>query len=667
MNNLSLIVEEFACWGCKACEVACKQEYQQLPHGTYDPQYPGAVKYVSVWGDGPKLMNGKLDFLWRVRVCKHCREPICAIACPEGAITKDPVTAIVLHDPEKCSGCQAVKGKSGLEKQETSPCKKDCPAHNNVQGVINLAAQGKFEQALELIKETSPFPSICGRVCPHPCETDCNRSQVDEALNARSIERFLGDRDLQSLRRYRPDIKGSRHKKVAVIGSGPAGLSCAYYLAREGYEVTIFEKALVLGGMLTLAIPAYRLPREIVQAEISLIRELGVTMLTGVEIGKDKTIAQLRAEGFKAFFLAVGTQRCLTLGVEGEDLKGVYGGLEVLSKINRGESLSLGNDVAVIGGGNTALDAVRSARRSGASKAFILYRRDRENMPAHREEIEECLEEGIEIRTLIQPLRFNGEQGRVTSIDAIKMRLTERSQDGRPQPEPIPGTEFTIKVDAVILALGQEADWGCLTPECACTLTSRKTLEVDPLTLQSKDPDIFAGGDAVRGPQTVIQAIADGRQAAQSIDRFLEGQDLTLDRDVLLTAITHSPVGDIDPQPRIPLVRQKPQDRLAHFNEVQEGLTEAMVLQEARRCLSCGSCCIQSCPFEAITFDPQSGKAQKCNLCYQRVTQGLYPACADNICLGHCIYFGDPVEIEKKILEKRRMRGGWGEIIPRVL
>lgn len=666
MNNLALIVEEFACWGCKACEVACKQEYQQLPHGAYDPLSPEAVKYVSVWGDGPKMMNGKLDFLWRVRVCKHCLEPICATACPEGAITRDPLTGIVLHDPEKCTGCRAMKGISGLEKQETSPCKKGCPAHNNVQGYVNLAAQGKFEQALELIKETSPFPSICGRVCNHPCETDCNRSQIDAAVGIRSIERFIGDRDINAPGRYKPFIKPGRNQKIAIIGSGPAGLSCAYYLVREGYDVTIFEKAAVLGGMLTQAIPAYRLPREIVKAEIELIRDLGVTMITGIEIGKDKTISQLRTEGFKAFFIAIGTQKCLTLGVEGENLAGVYGGLDYLLKFNCGEPVALGKEVAVIGGGNTALDAVRTARRSGASHAFILYRRDRESMPASAEEIQECMEEGIDILTLIQPLRFIGEQGRVTALEVIKMRMTDQYKGGRRQVEPVPGSEYKIKVDAVITALGQEADWGCLMPGCACTLSSWGTMEVDPLTLQSKDPDIFAGGDAVRGPQTVIQAIADGRQAALSIGRLLEGLDLALDRDGLLTAITDPAAGLVDPRPRTTPVRLKPLERVNHFNEVQEGFTEATVLQEGRRCISCGSCCIQSCPFQAITFNIQSGRAQKCNLCYQRVTQGLYPACADNVCLGHCIYFGDPAEIEKKILEKRKMRGGWGEIFPKL-
>jgi len=660
MNKHALIIEEFACWGCKACEVACKQEYNPV-------EADNGIKYLSVWPDGPKLMNGKLDFMWRVSVCKHCDEPICAKSCPEDAITREPKTGIVLRDKDKCNGCNAVQGKSGVEKQETSSCKVGCPAHINVQGYVNLAAKGKYQEALQLIKESSPFPSICGRVCHHPCESNCSRSQIDEPVAAHSIERFLADLDLKADKRYMPEIRGKKKDKVAIIGSGPAGLTCAYYLVQEGYQVTIFEKAPVLGGMLTMAIPSYRLPREIVEAEIQLISDLGVTMKTGVEVGKDITIAQLRKDGFKAFFIAIGTQKCLQLGIAGEGLKGVFGGLDYLQKVNLGERLKLGKNVAVIGGGNTAMDAVRSARRLGAQNTFILYRRGLEEMPSRPEEIEECKEEGIPIHTMTQPLRFIGENGQVKAIECIRTRLAEPDESGRRRPESVPGSEFTIEVDAVITALGQEADWACLTPECACTVTGLGTMNVDPLTLQSDDPDIFAGGDAIRGPQSVIEAIADGRQAAISIDRYSRGQDLRLDRDVEMKPITNPQREEYDPATRAQMPRLKPQPRVKNFKEVQKGFTKKMVTQEARRCISCGTCCIQACPYDAITFDEKSGIAQKCNLCYERMINGLYPACADNICLAHCIYFGDPAEIEQKILEKRKARGGWGEIIHKAI
>jgi NADPH-dependent glutamate synthase beta subunit-like oxidoreductase len=476
--------------------------------------------------------------------CHHCKDPACAIACPEDAITKDPETGIVLHDKDKCTGCNAVPNKSGAEKQQTSPCKAECPAHIDVQGYVNLAAKGKFEEALALIKKASPFPSICGRVCHHPCESNCSRGDIDESVGIHGIERFIADLDLKADKRYLPRIKDKKEDKIAIVGSGPAGLTCAYYLAIKGYQVTVFEKTAELGGMLTSGLP-------------------------NVEIGTDVTVAQLRQEGYKAFFVGVGTQECIQLGIEGEDLDGVYPGLDYLRLVNQGEPVALGKNVAVIGGGNAAMDAVRSARRLGAENAFIIYRRGLEEMPANAEEIEECQQEGIPINTLTQPVRFISENGRVKAIECLKMQLTEPDESGRRRPEPVSGSEFTIEVDNAISALGQEADWSCLTSECACTLSDWGTMNVDPLTLQSDDPDIFAGGDAVRGPQSIIEAIADGKQAATSIDFFIKGRDLKLGREAELKTITNPQkevYNKIDP---VQMPRLDAQERVNNFDEVQ--------------------------------------------------------------------------------------------------
>ena len=478
-----------------------------------------------------------------------------------------------------------------------------CPAHINVQAYVSLAVKGRYQDALQLIKEASPFPSICGRVCPHPCETDCQRDRIDKPVAIHSIERFIADLDLKADKRYTPGIKDRREEKVAIVGSGPAGLTCAYYLAQEGYRVTIFEKATVLGGMLTTGIPSYRLPRGVVEAEIQLIRDMGVTMKTGIEVGKDRTIAQLRKEGFKAFFVAIGAQECIRLGIEGEDLGGVYNGLDYLRQNNLGKPVQLGKAVAVIGGGNVAMDAVRSARRLGSPNAFLLYRRGIEEMPSRPEEIEACREEGIPIHALSQPLRFVGKSGRVKAIECVKTRLAEPDESGRRSPVPVPGSEFNLEVDAVITALGQESDWACLTPECACTLTGWGTMKVDPLTLQSDDPDIFAGGDAARGPQSVVEAIADGRQAAVSIDRYIKGQNLRLGREAQWKAITEPQKEKYDPALRTPMPCLKPEERLKSFDEVEKGFTEGMAAQEARRCISCGSCCVQACPYDVMQFN----------------------------------------------------------------
>jgi NADPH-dependent glutamate synthase beta subunit-like oxidoreductase len=624
MGKVSLMFNEYECMGCHACEVACKQE-----HG------------LSVGPRVVRVLEGAP--LFKPLFCHHCEDAPCAKACPEGAIIKDPETGVVLVDRDKCTGCNAVPGKSGAEKQETSSCKVGCPAHINVQGYVSLAVKGKFQEALQLIKEASPFPSICGRVCPHPCESDCNRDQIDEPVAARSIERFIADQDLNANKRYMPEIKAKKEDKVAIVGSGPAGLTSAYYLAQEGYRVTIFEKASVLGGMLTTGIPSYRLPHEIVEAEIQLIRDMGVTMETGAEVGKDITIAQLRKGGFKAFFIAIGAQECIRLGIEGENLDGVYSGLDYLRQVNLGKPVRLGKDVAVIGGGNVAMDAVRSARRLGSKNAFIIYRRGLEEMPSRPEEIKECQEERIPIKTLTQPVRFIGKNGRVKAIECIKMRLTEPDESGRRKPEPITGSEFTVKVDAVIKALGQESDWCCLTPECACTLTEWGTMNVDPLTLQSDDPDIFAGGDAARGPKSVIEAIADGRQAAISIERYIGGQDLRLDRDIELKAITNPQKEKYDPSARAQMPRLEPQERVKNFNEVQQGFTEETVVQEARRCITCGGCCVQACPYGIMQFNHEATKAVKCDLCVVKRGNNEVPACYA-ICPTRCIFWGDPKE-----------------------
>jgi NADPH-dependent glutamate synthase beta subunit-like oxidoreductase len=466
------------------------------------------------------------------------------------------------------------------------------------------------------------------------------------------VERFLADLDLSAEERYLPEIRDKREDKVAVIGSGPAGLTCAYYLAREGYQVTIFEKASALGGMLAM-IPSYRLPEEVVEAELQLIRDMGVTMKTGVEVGKDVTIGQLREEGFKAFCLAIGTQECIELGIEGEDLDGVYDGLEYLRQVRLGQAVALGERVAVIGGGNVAVDAARSARRLGAEGAFILYRRSLEEMPSRAEEIEECQEEGIRIDVLTQPVRLMSENGRAKAIECVRTRLGAPDESGRPRPEAIPGSEFTIEVDAVITALGQEADWSCLTPECACTLTDWETISVDPLTLQTDDPDIFAAGDAVAGPSTVIEAIADGKQASISIDRYIRGLDLRQGRDRAWVAVTEPQKERYDPAERARMVRLEAEARLDNFNEVQQGLAEETAVQQAKRCISCGLACVQACPYDVIQFSVEEGKSHKCDLCTCLVHLGDRPVCAE-VCLTDAIDFGELELLRQRAVDEER-------------
>jgi len=510
---------------------------------------------------------------------------------------------------------QAVPGAFAIEKTGTSPCKATCPAHISVQGYVALAAAGKYREALQLIKEENPLPAICGRVCHHPCESACMRGAVDEPVAIDFIKRFVADLDLRAETRFVPEIKEKRGERVAIIGSGPAGLACAYYLAITGYQVTVFEKLPVLGGMLTVGIPSYRLPRDIIEAEIQVIRDLGVQFKTGVEIGRDITIAQLRDQGYQAFFIAIGAHECKALGIEGENLAGVYPGVEFLREVNLGKRISLGDRVAVVGGGNVAMDAVRTALRTGSKHPFVIYRRSFEEMPANQEEIEECREEGIEIMTLTNPIRIIDEDGQVTAIECIQMRLGTPDASGRRRPEAIPGSEFIIEVDAVIPAIGQESDWACLTPECACQLSDWGTLKVDPLTLQTNDPDIFAGGDAVTGPQTIIEAIAAGKQAAISIDRLIQGRDLREGRDKEWRAVEEVRTEGYDRIPRERMPRLHPEERAGNFNEVQLGFSEEQVRSEAQRCLNCGICsecyqCVEACLANAVIHEEQPVERQ---------------------------------------------------------
>ena len=510
---------------------------------------------------------------------------------------------------------QAVPGAFSIEKRGVSPCKAACPAHISVQGYVALAARGRYREALELIKQENPLPAICGRVCHHPCESACMRGGLDEPVAIDSIKRFLADLDLSAETRYIPEIRVKRDEKVAIIGSGPAGLACAYYLAVEGYRVSVFEKLPVLGGMLSVGIPAYRLPKDVIEAEIQVMRDMGVEFRTGVEIGRDVTVARLREQGYAAVFIGIGAQECKPLGIEGEKLGGVVPGVDYLRDVNLGENVSLGDRVAVIGGGNVAMDAVRTALRNGSAKPFIVYRRSEREMPANEEEIHECREEGVEIMTLTNPVRVLGENGRVTGLECIRMELGDPDAGGRRRPVPVAGSEFVIEVDAVVPAIGQESDWACLTEECACKLSDWGAMIVDPLTLQTHDPDIFAGGDAVTGPKTVIEAIGAGKQAALSIGRFIRGEDLRAGRERDLEPVSEVATDGFEKLQRASMPVLSPEIRTRTFDEVQLGFTEEQVRAEAERCLSCGICsecyrCVDACLANAVDHEEQAEKVK---------------------------------------------------------
>ena len=500
----------------------------------------------------------------------------------------------------------------------TAPCKAACPAHVPVQGYIRLAAEGRCAEALELIKQEIPFPAVCGRICNKKCEEACTRGDVDAPVAIDEIKKFIAEQELNANTRYVPKLLNQIGKpypeKIAVIGAGPAGLSCAYYLAVKGYPVTVFEKEQALGGMLTLGIPSFRLEKSVLKAEIDVLRELGVEFKTGVEVGKDATLDALRQEGYKSFYLAVGASLGARLDIPGEELAGVWTGVDFLRRVNQGERPELGDEVAVIGGGNVALDVARCAVRLGA-KVTVYYRRSEEEMPADREEAAEAMAEGVAFRYLLAPAEIVGD-GRVQSLRLEKMALGEPDAGGR---RSVKGTgEFEcVPVSAVLSATGQKVDLGGL----GLSVGPHGTVEADALTCQTAVPDVFAGGDAVTGPKFAIDAIAAGKEAAVSIHRFVhEGQTLTLGRDrrdysAFDKSTAQIAVNGFDKAPRQRPAGAEAAAAKTTFDDLRGTLTEAQIKTECARCLGCGTAvvnefmcvgcgiCTTKCRFDAIRLE----------------------------------------------------------------
>jgi glutamate synthase (NADPH/NADH) small chain len=410
-------------------------------------------------------------------------------------------------------------------------CREGCPIHNDIPGFIRLLREEKFEEAYWVDRQTNSFPAVCSRVCPHEfqCEGSCIRGKKGDPVAIGMLERFLVDWMVANQKNMTKPCAMPKNRKVAIVGSGPAGMTVAYHLAHEGYSCTIFEGLSVLGGMLTVGIPAYRLPRDIVEAEFDALRNCGVEIVSGQIIGRDKTLDQLKEKGFEAVFLGIGAHASRKLGIEGEDLEGVIHGVDYLRRVNIGEKVNLGQDVVVVGGGNVAIDVARTALRNGSDKVFILYRRTKQEMPASAAEIHHLEEEGVKIEFLAAPVKIHGENGRISGVECIRMQLGECDASGRCRPVPIDGSHFTIKAEAIIPAISQDVEHTATDGKELAT-TRWGTFEVDPQTLQTSEPWIFAGGDAVLGPQTAAKAVFQGKEAAESIRRYLEGEDLKAGR-----------------------------------------------------------------------------------------------------------------------------------------
>lgn len=464
-----------------------------------------------------------------------------------------------------------------------SPCENACPANVNVPGYIALVAAGRLRDAYNLIRKENPFPAVCGRVCTHPCESKCRRAQLDEPIAIADLKRYIADYVLKHEEPYVDIIFPDKGKSIGIIGAGPSGLTCGYYLARLGYDVDVYEAHSIAGGVLAFGIPEYRLPKAVLQQEIKLIQQSGVKIHLNVEIGKDISFTDLRTK-HDAVYVATGTQFSNKINVPGECLPGVYHGLDFLRAVNLGQHVKIGQNVVVIGGGNTAIDAARVALRLGSEDVTVLYRREIEDMPADPREIHDALEEGVKIIPLAAPVRFNGENG-VEKIECLKMELSEFDSSGRRKPKAILGSEFTLQADMVIPAISQYSDFPFID-KAELELTKWGTFVIDKETRMTNMKGVFAGGDVVRGSATAITAIADGKKVAQSIDCYLGGQGI-LNTGEEIEIPRPSDEKEILEHERFSMKFLEPSRRKNSFEEVAVGFHKLNAIAESMRCLRC--------------------------------------------------------------------------------
>ncbi len=464
------------------------------------------------------------------------------------------------------------------------PCHVECPAGVRTQRFVNLTRDRRFDEALRLMRDTYPFAGTLGRVCNAPCESKCQRGVIDQPVSIRNLHRFLADNERASGKIETPTPSIDKEEKIAIIGAGPAGIGCAYDLARMGYPVTIFESKPKNGGLLRYGIPSYRLPRDVLEEEISYVQQLGVEILNNQHITNP---SELLTKGFSAVFVGTGASSSRKLRIEGEDAKGVFHSLEFLDDINMDKKVKIGKRVAVIGGGNAAIDSARISLRIGASEVSIVYRRSREEMPAIETEIEDAEHEGIDLKILSSPVKILEENGKVTGLQCIKMELGEPDESGRRRPVPIPGSEFDIEVDSIVVAIGQGIDADDYFSDLE--YTEWGLIQTNPLSHQTSVQGVFAGGDAVSGPATVVKAVGAGKKAAISINQYLRGetisQEITTSGTIIATVEADKAQAKEEQRATMPVL--EPETRATTFDEVELGFNDAISTTEAGRCINC--------------------------------------------------------------------------------
>ena len=511
---------------------------------------------------------------------------VCEKVCPKGIVNISTPSERIMHFNQF--------------DDRLAPCRQTCPAEIDIPKYITQIRQGDYEGAVMTIRERNPLLLACGRVCPHPCEDNCRRGIEDDPVSINQLKRFVADYEMKSEKRLPVQVAPLTQKRVAVVGGGPAGLTCAFFLRRLGHEVSIFEAMPKLGGMLRYGIPEYRLPKKVLDWEIEGILNLGIESHVNVQFGRDFDLSSLVANGYDAIFLGIGAWKDAKLRVEGEELNGCYTGIDFLSRLAGGESIPIGRTAIVIGGGNTAIDCTRNLIRLGTEKVYIVYRRTRNEMPANVVEIEAADHEGVEFIFLAAPVRVKGdEEGNATHLEYLKMELGEPDASGRRRPVPIEGSETLIETDMVITAIGQSPDIS-FTEKTQKRLMELKTtrwntIDVNPETLQSNIPYLFAAGDAATGPSLVVEAIGGGRRAARSIHQYVMDQKVSaspneLGQELIAETLFDQVEGLVKSQ-RAPMPELPVTERVSSFVEVDQVLTEEAALGESKRCLFCCLTC----------------------------------------------------------------------------
>ncbi|MFQ6064151.1 MAG: FAD-dependent oxidoreductase [Candidatus Bathyarchaeia archaeon] len=591
--SLNVSVEERCCEKFGSCELQKVAECIGIPEDT--PRYvfrdfPIEETTLFVRDHNLCVECGRC-----VRACRDLRgvEALGIVYSGEGFVAGTVGPSLEASGCRFCGACVEVCPTGAImdrdlgwpvRDEDLVPCKNACPAGVDVPRYIRLICEGRFAEAAAVIRERVPFPLVLGHVCHHPCEIVCRRGRLNESMTIRALKRFALGHET-SLPKVKPKTQSG--KRIAVIGSGPAGLTAAYHLARKGHSVTVFEAMAEPGGMMWMGIPEFRLPKDVVRREIENILEQGVELRLNTPFGDDLTLDYLKTQGYGAVFFATGAQVSRRVGVEGEELDGAVHAIPFLKKVNSGEKVDLGDRIGVIGGGDVAIDAARTAVRLKCGEVHLLYRRSREEMPADPEQVKQGEKEGVNVHFLVAPKRILGKDGRVTGLECVRMRLGEPDESGRRRPLPIEGSEYRIGLDGVIVAIGQSPDVSCL-PD-GLKLTKRNTIAVNPDTLETSLPGVFAGGDVVTGPASIVDAVAQGKKAAVSIDKYLGG-DGVIDETLIKPEKPDPWLGPEEGFPdkrRVQVPHLPIERRLRDFSLVELGFDVEEAVEEAKRCLRC--------------------------------------------------------------------------------